>query len=281
MDMISQSIAGFATLCKHFDPTGTDVSDRWTEWLSNFDNVASVANIEEENKLQWLLIFAGPKVQNIFKFAKKPANFFVLSPYRACLKTLENHFAAMSTPFVREEQFLECKQKLDEDFNTYLIRLQAAADRCKFKADADEKILHQIARGAKDKTVQVKCRTVTNLNKAVKFALAAEVSQLQKDKESQVLRRMENDIDAISKFNVNKASKSGVTQKPPKFASKRGSSASSECYRCGSFSHKASFKGCPAHGAECNNCSKIGHFSRVCQQPKKKGADSVTREDEV
>ncbi len=36
------------------------------------------------------------------------------------------------------------------------------------------------------------------------------------------------------------------------------------CYRCGSTKHLANDSRCPAVSVNCNNCQKLGHFSRVC-----------------
>lgn len=146
----ASSIAGFAALCPKFETSGPDVNERWKEWLDNYETVAEVAGIEDGDKLTWLLTLASPKVQNIYKFAKKEQTCILISPYAIELRVFEEHFASMSTPFIREQKFLECKQKADEDFNSYhLTRIRAGAERCKFREKTDEKILHQIARGDK------------------------------------------------------------------------------------------------------------------------------------
>ena len=38
-----------------------------------------------------------------------------------------------------------------------------------------------------------------------------------------------------------------------------------QCFRCGSSSHKANSVSCPAKLVKCNNCSKVGHFAKMCR----------------
>ncbi len=46
------------------------------------------------------------------------------------------------------------------------------------------------------------------------------------------------------------------------------SSTKKSCYFCGLFLH-ANRASCPAHDAVCHNCSKKGHFAKVCQSSRK------------
>ncbi len=60
-------------------------------------------------------------------------------------------------------------------------------------------------------------------------------------------------------------SKPPSTARSSKPSSTVPASSSRECYRCGSRNHLANDRSCPAASAQCNNCQKMGHYSRVCR----------------
>lgn len=47
------------------------------------------------------------------------------------------------------------------------------------------------------------------------------------------------------------------------------------CYRCGSRKHLANDSRCPAVSVNCNNCQKLGHFSRVCHSQQTRSVHEI------
>ncbi|KAL2102010.1 hypothetical protein ACEWY4_003771 [Coilia grayii] len=54
--------------------------------------------------------------------------------------------------------------------------------------------------------------------------------------------------------------------------------AGRSCYLCGSTSHLANHRSCPAVKSTCNTCGKVGHFSKVCRSAQRDVREVVMNE---
>lgn len=93
-----ENLSALANLCPKFDINGVDVYDRWMKWLKSFELTMDATNIDDEQKVKWLLILAGTDVQQISDYAEDPeGSKFVLSEYTWTVKKLTKHFASKAT----------------------------------------------------------------------------------------------------------------------------------------------------------------------------------------
>ncbi|XP_055527964.1 uncharacterized protein LOC129720507 [Wyeomyia smithii] len=194
--------------------------------------------------------------------------------YDNAIKRLTKFFVGKRNDRIELEVFRSLKQKNEETFNNYLLRLRAQAARCEFK-DREEKEIHQqVTMGARDERVRDKgLEDVMNLDEIISYAVNREILIRQKEKSKPFRDELPSGSVATVKQEWASRSRMKSGTKYSEFnRENQRERYQAECGRCGSYRHSSYSSICLAQKARCNQCRRIGHFVRKCREADRKRA---------
>lgn len=272
----------------NFETDGRNCSIEWRNWLRGFEIYARLNKIKKgKDKRDWLLHFAGPKVQNVFFSLPDEGNksddaYMDGSPplkkrvYDEAVAKLETFFAPKQNPRFERHVFRKLKQENNERIDMFILRLRTQAEKCNFNDQLEENIKDQITAGCNSELLRRKIleRGEDKFDDIIKLARVLETVAEQQKTFNRVVK--END----------KIESSDICKIESRFISKQKTLGNRnfgiECSRCGYRRHKSSDAHCPAMGKACNKCSGKNHFVRKCMSstPKRKFDSEPNRKTE-
>lgn len=250
----------------------------WKNWLRSFEIFASANQILAATlKKDWLLHFAGPKVQSIYFNLSDEATEeeevrrgplitgflpFQQDEYIEAVAKLDKFFAPKRNLSYERHMFRKMKQEKTERIDSFVMRLRTQVERCEFDANQDENIRDQITSGCFSDSLRRKIleRGDINLDAIMKIARIAEAVSEQQKEFSHAPKN-----DNKENTDTNEVCKIGNRM----FTGGRNNSnrnySGMECARCGWKGHRANDEKCPAKGKTCTKCGKTNHFARKCR----------------
>lgn len=286
----------------------------WEEWHRCFGLVLERKKIaSQKEKFVTMLACGGRGLQRIYFNLPASSDESLSEPvaipllpkedpdYENALIRLNKFFIGKRNERVELEQFRSLKQKVDEPFNQFALKLRRQASRCDFGTREDNEILHQIAMGARDEKVRDKgLENTMDLDQLTNYAINREVLLMQKEREKPF--RADGEAITVSHVGSERArmpppnrsqfykgkgddsqkkgwtNPTGTTRSWSKGSdTKPRSGRRPECGNCGSYGHESGSKFCPGNSISCNNCGRLGHFARKCRQGRGKGAQQNPR----
>lgn len=133
----------------------SNCGSEWKIWMRQFELFAKAQNTEDdEKKRDWLLHFAGAKVQEIYfnlpenpdveSKAKGPLASgyipFQTNVYTDTATTLNNFFEPKRNVSYERHIFRKMSQEPKERIDAFVMRLRIQADRCEFGNQIDQNI---------------------------------------------------------------------------------------------------------------------------------------------
>lgn len=261
----------------------------WQNWIRSFELFLDVNEIEKsEKKRDWLLHFAGPKVQEIYfnlppdeidevetdisinpndtngdntNVAGEGIKSKQVDPYQEVVNKLQKYFAPKTNETFERHVFRQMRQKPDEKIDRFMLRLRTQAKRCGFTDQSDQNLRDQLIVGCK--STQLRRKMLSRDNESLDtFIFTARIMESVAEQEK-MFKGEEKENPVTDSLNVNKIDTSHRdSQWKPR--AKGREYTNNECSRCGSKGHKSNFEKCPAKGKTCNKCGKPDHFSRKC-----------------
>lgn len=234
-------------------------------WMRMFNNYLLVINATgnawpEVRKRATLLHCLSAEGQRIFYSLPDTGDTF-----NTAVAALEKYFTPKVNAVVERYNFRKRIQAHHETISQYVAALCDLASKCGFEDKTDEMIRDQLIEHVTDSSIRERLLLETDLtlDKAVTVATQVELAVTQ--------AKMISAPDSAAVQAVRphqqvsrKTHRSHLCQIKPANAT----SASHNCFRCGSDKHLANFPQCPAAKATCKACHKVGHFARVCRSSK-------------
>ena len=171
------------------------------------------------------------------------------------LAKFDSHFEGKKNVIYERARFNVRTQGEGESVDDFILDLHRLADKCEYGSNKDEWIRHRLVVGVLDRRVSEMLHVISNLN------LDTAVTTV---RQHESVRRQQEDLRGTSSVN-------------------RISSRNWRCLTCGG-NKKHSKEDCPARDAECHNCSKNGHWARVCKardSGRSKNINLVEKNSEV
>lgn len=249
---------------------GTCATD-WKNWLRGFELFASASGITYEKKKEWLLHYAGPKVQSIYYNLPKESSKKKRSArtrYRKAVAKLTGYFAPQENTSYERHIFRKMTQGRDERMDTFVMRLRMQADRCKFGSRSDENIKDQVTSSCYSDTLRRKIleRNHKRLESVMKMCRVFEaVSRQEKTFADESKRQSDPKREPVAMGEEVCAIGDRKRFRSQYYSQDRSDRQTPlDCSRCASKGHKSGDEKCPAIGKKCGRCGKMDHFARKC-----------------
>lgn len=251
----------------------------WKKWLRGYEIYAQANGFKKaKDKLNWMLHYAGAKVQDVYytlpekteRIQRGPmasGYVFKVDEYGEAITKLNEFFEPKQNVSYERHVFRQVKQKKNERFDMFLMRLREQADRCNFGEQIDDNLREQIIDGCSSAKLRQKMleRGEVKLEQIVKVAQILEVVAKQQESYATEWKGIEKNVPS-EKSDAKDESVCKIESKSKSNARKgfMQRNADSLCGRCGFSGHKASDEKCPARGKTCNVCGRKDHFARRC-----------------
>lgn len=262
----------------------------WKKWLRGFEIYAQANAIKKpKNKLNWMLHYAGNKVQTVFdslpeikRDENKPNGpyaagyVFTRNVYSDAIERLNGFFEPKQNVSYERHIFRQQQQKKNERFDMFLVRLREQADRCNFGEQLEDNLRDQITTGCSSDVLRRKIleRGDAALDNIVKMAQVFETVSKQQEIFGSKAPQSSSAIEESKNENVCKIE---TKQKFRQSQRRNANSFDGFCGRCGSKGHKSADEKCPARGQTCNHCGRKDHFARKCFLRENRNAKPMKR----
>ncbi|XP_071652245.1 uncharacterized protein [Temnothorax longispinosus] len=235
------------------EPFDFNKFEQWDTYKFRFNRYCIVAGVKEsEHQVNSLLYAMGPRAETIFVlFGLSTTDASDISKVK---ERFDGFFYGRRNIVYERAKFNMRVQVPGENMEDYIADLCKLADSCEYENFREQLIRDRIVVGVADRRLSEKLQHVDGLDykKAVEIARNHETVQ----KQNQLLRS-----EAASAGSVNRVKNKGNAQK------EKSHNSPWTCYGCGN-DRKHKKESCPAKNAKCNNCSKVGHWAKVCKTKK-------------
>ena len=205
----------------------------------------------------------------------------VSESYDNAITTLTPHFDRRPSQVYLRAQFTRRMQQSGESIAQFVTVLRELAARCEFSANElsvrvrdqfvawvrDDKIRERLLQEPPDRTLDQFVQLATTLEQAATSSHALAVGLSADTTVPSV--RPNNTAIKVERISASK------TNKPPFRSTANGKQPKNTatqrhvtCFACGNEGHYANSQSCPAHGRECRNCHRLGHFASRCTKNK-------------
>ena len=250
------------------EPFDFSTPDEWPRWLRRFQRYSIASGLtsgDEEMQVNTLMYCMGDKADDILRS-------FQLSPedekkYDVVRGKFDDYFVARRNVIYERAKFNSRRQEQGEPVEAFVTALYSLAEHCGYGTLHDEMIRDRIVVGIQDQKLSEKLQLDASLTLEKAVAMV---------RQAEAVRRQQSVIRGDTKNNQDQTDSPvqaihGTPQQRPSTTPQHA------CPWCGkSPAHER--RRCPARGVTCHQCSKKGHFQKVCRAPAR--ARPVQLEDQ-
>ena len=250
------------------DPTAQD----WIYFRDRFDDFLTFSELtaaSEERKKALLLMTIGREGSDLLDGLPDPK-----VTYTECISRLNEYFGEKSSILLRRKVFFSSRQEVKETANAFACRLRRLASECAFGANRETLLRDIFVIGILNDRLGEKLlaedENTLTFDLAIKKAEAFERARQERASSRPAVALLKQST-RRSPFPPRAADQPRPPSTSPNFVpSHREGKPSRVCYRCGSSTHLANAKNCPARNSTCKSCSKQGHWKKMCKSSSSK-----------
>lgn len=258
----------------------------WPDWRQRFQRyrIATGLDKDAQNVQTNTLLYAmGPEAEHIYNtFRFAAATVEIPEPemiYADVLAKFDAHFVPRRNVIHQRAMFHQREQKQSESIEEFIRSLYELTEHCNFGNQRDENIRDRLVVGIRDKELSrdLQLKADLTLDNAVRLAKESEMVKDQIDVQKQPTPaavaevykrkppgRRNQDRPKGSKPAHGMYGRKPKGDKPDRPMTSNHQSWNENCGRCGR-PHGGNNR-CPAKGAKCHNCQKLGHFAKFCRR---------------
>ncbi len=188
------------------------------------------------------------------------------SEFEKTIAKLDKYFLPLANVDSARSKFAEMSQIKEESISQYHVRLRTQANKCSFPDINDairSKILQTMKDGILRREAMVKKYT---LNELLMHAANKEDIDRQAKSIEQSSQATRQDVHRVYEKKRLYGKRKSNRRRESRGLAAEQQHTDRTCTSCG-LMHGVSTQ-CPAKGKKCLNCSKTGHFARMCRGPK-------------
>lgn len=254
------------TPLEQFDCEGdpANIGVRWEKWKRGLQIYLEAAEIDDAIRKRAVLLHTGGLgLQEIYynipgaHIDEDSDDAADVDVYEVALKKLNDYFSPKQSRVYERHVFRQIKQKIDEKFEKFLVRLRKQADKCDFK---DQKVKEE---NLIDQTVE-KCISTELRKKILKEGDSFTLQDV--IEEANILESVKRQLQEFdTKDSSNTINKILVKDQETSNSNRGGRVIRNSCSRCGSSKHISNDTNCPARDVVCRRCGFKGHFMKNCR----------------
>lgn len=236
-----------------------DMVKEWQYWERSFERYCRMAKLtKEEEKKDVFWTYIGRELE---EFLRNLPNFDTMSTVADLLETVKQRYTKTPNTVCERLNFRRVEILPGESVSEFNARLNGLSKHCDFDnysrelAHLDQILLNSVP-PLREKLLLEKNLTLKKALEIAKYAAEGSSWALQ------FKNNCPSEVQVKKEVNFNRSQKN----KHKGYSVSEGSSKTTTkaCYRCGSKTHLANDKKCPAAKIKCNICTKVGHFAKFC-----------------
>ena len=253
------------------EPSAPGAEKEWKHWLKTFNNFIATMErpsttdqpaipVTSQQKLKTLLNFISA---SIYEFISEEAE------YDSVITTLNALYVKPNNILYNRHLLATRKQLENESVDQYLQHLEKLSKSCEFSAVTAEVYRKEYIRDSFINGLQsqdVRRRILENDNLSLDEAH-------QKARALELAQKHSQSYNTFGNYSNSAAIDIDADDSETSLAAGRLQNEKKKCFFCGSDYHVRSK--CPARNSTCNNCSKTGHWSKVCNSSQNSGRNSA------
>ena len=247
------------------DPNSPDAAKQWKHWKRTFDNFIEECGNTAPDRFRSIVNFISAEV---FDYVEE------CTTYDTVIEILERLYVKTPNKIFARHDLATRKQQPGESLDEFLEELKKLSKHCGFTAVTAETYRSEMIRdsfinGLTSSYIWQRLLENSELSLDRAYEIARTFHTAQKNSELYIQQSPQVIPSNVAAASAKDQSTSHINPDQESLAAVRKQSpVKKSCYFCGGFLH-ANRASCPARDAVCHNCSKKGHFAKVCQSAKK------------
>ena len=245
------------------DPTSPKAAKEWKHWKRTFDNFITEHGEGAPDKFRSIVNFVS---SDVFEYVEE------CTTYDEDVETLTKLYVKTPDTVFARHQLASRKQKPGENLDEFLEELKKLSKNCNFLAVSAEVYRSEMIRdsfinGLSSSYIRQSLLESIQLTLEQAHDKARTLDLAQKNSETYSQNTQPTVAAALTSEIIEPDSPESQSSIAALRKGTKQSTRKISCYFCGGPMH-ASRSLCPARDATCHNCSKTGHFSKVCHSKK-------------
>ena len=248
------------------DPNSPNAAKQWKHWKRTFDNFITECGADAPDEFRSIINFISA---DVFDYVEE------CTTYEEVIDILARLYVKVPNKIFSRHELASRKQKQEESLDEFLEELRRLSKHCNFEAVTAEEYRSQMIRdsfinGLTSNYIRQRLLENAELSLDQAYEKARTLHIAQKNSEAYSQTSLPSNVAAMEPVNH----ESSDHNLESLAAIGKQNATRKHCFFCGGYLH-ANRASCPARDATCHNCSKKGHFMKVCQSKKNPNLSTI------